>query len=65
MVYYESFETPNRAIAREKEIKGWKRVKKDLLVSTKNPKWEDIGIKLFPELFELLKKRTINFKKHL
>src|SRR5882724_12983188 len=39
LVYYECFDDPRDAIAREKEIKGWRREKKNALVETKNPKW--------------------------
>ena len=27
------------AIAREKELKGWRRAKKESLIKTKNPDW--------------------------
>ena len=47
LVYYESFDDPRDAISREKEIKGWRREKKNDLVGTLNPKWEDFGRKLF------------------
>ena len=43
LVYYESFDDPNEAIAREKEIKGWRRSKKNELVGTQNPKWIDLS----------------------
>jgi putative endonuclease len=36
LVYYECFDDPRDAIAREKEIKGWRREKKNALVETKN-----------------------------
>jgi len=45
LVYYESFDDPRVAISREKEIKGWRREKKNDLVRTLNPKWEDLGRK--------------------
>ncbi len=35
LVYYECFNDPRDAIAREKEIKGWRREKKNALVETK------------------------------
>ncbi len=31
-----------QAIAREKEIKKWRREKKDALINAFNPKWEDL-----------------------
>jgi putative endonuclease len=47
LVYYETFDKPNDAIAREKEIKGWRRSKKNSLVETLNPKWTDLSPMLF------------------
>ena len=44
LVYYESTGDPVSAIAREKEIKGWTRAKKNTLVESKNPNWEEITI---------------------
>jgi len=37
LVYYESFSNARDAISREKEIKGWRREKKNDLVRTLNP----------------------------
>ena len=42
LVYYESFNTARDAIAREKEIKGWRREKKNDLVRTLNPSWRNL-----------------------
>ena len=39
LVYYEEHNIIKQAIAREKEIKGWKRFKKDILISEFNPEW--------------------------
>jgi putative endonuclease len=47
LVYYEQFNEARYAIAREKEIKGWRREKKNDLVRTLNPKWKDLGRDLF------------------
>jgi putative endonuclease len=47
LVYYESCEDPRDAIAREKEIKSWRRSKKNALVETLNPKWVDLSSMLF------------------
>ncbi len=46
LVYYEDFHDPLHAIAREKEIKGWRRSKKNALVETLNPKWADLSTTL-------------------
>ena len=43
LVYFEATPDIQSAIAREKQIKGWRRGKKDELVSTLNPDWEDLG----------------------
>jgi putative endonuclease len=45
LVYYESYDDPRDAISREKEIKGWRREKKNDLVRRLNPKSEDLGKK--------------------
>ncbi len=47
LVYYECFNDPRDAIAREKEIKGWRRNKKNALVETMNPNWADLSPTLF------------------
>lgn len=41
-VYYENYPTIEEAIGREKQLKGWRREKKDILISSLNPKWEDL-----------------------
>jgi putative endonuclease len=43
LVYYECFFYPDAAIAREKEIKGWRRSKKIKLIESMNPKWDDLA----------------------
>ena len=50
LVYYERFNDPRDAIAREKEIKGWRRSKKNELVETKNPNWADLSPMLFQHM---------------
>ena len=39
LAYYERFQYIQDAIKREKEIKGWKRIKKENLISQLNPEW--------------------------
>lgn len=41
-VYFEHFGRIEEAIAREKEIKKWRREKKDKLIATMNPTCEDL-----------------------
>jgi putative endonuclease len=40
LVYYEEFQYIRDAIAREKELKRWRRAKKEALIKTKNPNWD-------------------------
>jgi len=42
LIYYEGFSSPTEAILREKQIKGWTRAKKEILISTINPKWKEL-----------------------
>lgn len=42
LVYYETFDNPVRAIAREKEIKGWTRIKKEVIIERINPGYKDL-----------------------
>jgi len=37
LIYYEEFRSIHKAIKREKELKGWRRSKKDALIQSKNP----------------------------
>jgi len=43
LVYFETFQYVNKAIARENELKDWNRAKKIALVESKNPTWEDLA----------------------
>jgi putative endonuclease len=43
LVYYEIYEQIDQTIAREKQIKGWTRAKKEALISTMNPEWSDLA----------------------
>jgi len=49
LVYYEHTPDINAAIAREKEIKKWRREKKDQLVRSMNPEWRDMALEAGPE----------------
>ena len=46
LLYYEEFNVVNDAIAREKEIKAWRREKKEKLIATKNPAKRNLAIDL-------------------
>ncbi len=39
LIYYEHFQDINIAISREKELKGWRREKKEILIHSMNPNW--------------------------
>ncbi|MBA2407602.1 MAG: GIY-YIG nuclease family protein [Chitinophagales bacterium] len=41
-VYYENFLTIQEAIAREKQIKKWRREKRVALINSINPSWLDL-----------------------
>ena len=43
LVYFETTSEIVLAIAREKEIKGWRRAKKIALIESTNPKWSDLS----------------------
>lgn len=49
LIYYEETSDINSAIAREKQIKGWLRVKKIALIESLNPEWHDLSNKWFEE----------------
>jgi putative endonuclease len=40
LIYWEDFKDIRKAIAREKEIKGWRRAKKLALIAKENPTWK-------------------------
>jgi len=48
LVCFECYRDVRAAIAREKQIKGWRREKKVALIEAENPTWEDLA----PELEE-------------
>jgi len=43
LVYFEQSNDINSAIMREKEIKRWRREKKNTLIESINKKWEDLS----------------------
>jgi putative endonuclease len=43
LAYYEESTDAESAIAREKQIKGWRRSKKIVLIKTINPTWRDLA----------------------
>ena len=51
LVHFENFGQIHAAIAREKEIKTWRRAKKIRLIESKNPTWEDLAQNL-PKVYD-------------
>ena len=49
LVFYETYRYVNDAIAREKEIKGWLRIKKDKLITGFNNGWKFLNEELLGE----------------
>ena len=47
LVYYEHTNDVNAAIRREKEIKKWRREKKNKLIESMNPEWKDLAEEIF------------------
>ena len=46
LVYFEQTNDIKTALEREKQLKGWRRSKKNALIETMNPEWKD----LYPDL---------------
>ena len=43
LVYFEYTNDVQSAIEREKQLKGWRRDKKNALISKSNPTWDDLS----------------------
>ncbi|MBI2682063.1 MAG: GIY-YIG nuclease family protein [Acidobacteriales bacterium] len=54
LVYSEEFQYVNNAIARETEIKKWRRAKKIALITRVNPAWADLAEHWYDELTEAM-----------
>ena len=53
LVYYERFQYIDHAIEREKEIKGWTRIKKNALIEVENKQWRFLNDEIDDD-FDLL-----------
>ena len=42
LIHFEAFPDPRSAIAREKQLKRWRRSKKEALIAKSNPAWQDL-----------------------
>jgi putative endonuclease len=47
LVYFEETHDVKAALTREKEIKKWRREKKNRLVNEINPEWRDLGDEIY------------------
>ena len=49
LLYWASFDDVlHKAIAREKQLKGWSRAKKIVLIELRNPQWLDLAKDWYP-----------------
>jgi putative endonuclease len=46
-VHYETYNDVRDAIAREKQLKGGSRKKKEELINQNNSEWKDLSVELF------------------
>ena len=44
LIYYELFDNIFSALTREKQLKGWTRIKKDQLINAINPNWDELTL---------------------
>ena len=44
LVYFEVTNSAESAVERERQLKGWKREKKNQLIEKENPNWEELEI---------------------
>jgi len=48
LLYWESYDDVHKALARETQLKGWRREKKIALIVRKNPHWLDLAADWYP-----------------
>lgn len=44
LVYFEEYVNIQEALAREKQVKKWRRSKKEILIKKTNPGWRDLAL---------------------
>ena len=49
LAYYEQTSDISSAIAREKQIKSWRRSKKVELIESMNPRWKDLSMEWYED----------------
>ena len=52
LLYWESYDDVHKAIGREKQLKGWRREKKIVLIESMNPQWLDLSKEWYPWMKE-------------
>jgi len=50
LIWFERFGDVTQAIQREKQLKGWSRLKKIRLIESHNPTWENLSAEWHPSL---------------
>jgi putative endonuclease len=58
LAYFERFQDVHNAIEREKQIKGWLRIKKIALIVSVNPAWSDLSLEWY-ERHEFQPEKTV------
>jgi putative endonuclease len=58
LVHYEHCTDARDAIAREKQLKKWSRLKKVALIATLNPRWKDLAPDILGEYLEMSRLRS-------
>jgi len=48
LLYWESYDEVHKALARETQLKGWRREKKIALIVRRNPHWVDLAAEWYP-----------------
>jgi putative endonuclease len=48
LLYWGSYDDVHKALAREKQLKGWSRTKKIALIARRNPHWIDLAAEWYP-----------------
>jgi putative endonuclease len=57
LVYWESYDDVHKAIGREKQLNGWRREEKSVLIRSTNPHWLDLSRDWYPGMQNLDKGR--------
>ena len=52
LIYVEALSDKTAAFARERQLKGWSRVKKVRLIESQNPRWVDLATQFFGDTSE-------------